>query len=434
MGDHEGEWTLSMAAKPILWSFVWAFTCLVVVSFPESISRRTGVMMVFAAGYGAWQTATDLSPDMIFNEIYVRYILICASHILAMVYKNPGTKAIPNSLEPTCVQPTWNPLYRGWKTVFNARGIGTQWEAPYLWPGIKHTSMARKPTSAPDPRNSSPRLLSAPHNLTARSKWAGIGVRCGYLLLNFLALCLYYEFMEPQRLFTVPPRPSDWTRDKEGIVRRLIQTTMGNTPATPVTSREFHIRAVFAIDKVAHDFLLLSLYHDAFAIFWLSIGLDESWEWPPLYGRISDAYTVRRFWSLYWHRLFYKSASSHAALVLRFFRVGSRTPFSRILVSFLVFGLSAVMHAMVDTRLGRTCAWGRNLWYWLLQPAAFVMEGLVQFVWVKSRCRHLASRYLSVRILEILERLTGYAWVCAWLLWEGPKRSFPMATCQRRMH
>lgn len=310
--------------------------------------------------------------------------------------------------------------------MFNGRGIGTAWENPYLWPGIKYTWQARKPSSTlhgPDSK-----LLTTRHNLTARGKWAGIAIRCGYLLLNFFLLAAYYEFMDPQMLFSVPPGPSDYTRDKEGIIRRLVQTWLGRTPPeTRVTIREFQIRALQATDKVVGDLLLLSLYHDACAILWLSLGLDESWEWPPLYGKISEAFTMRRFWSMYWHRLFYKSSTSHASLISRhIFGIKRRTAFSRIINSFLVFWISAVMHSMVQTRLGHPCAWGRNMWYWMLQPVAFIIEGVVQFVWGKAKRR---VSFLDVRMLGVFERLVGYAWVCTWLIWEAPKYSFPLATC-----
>ena len=96
MAGLEGEWTLAKGAQPIFWSIVWPFTCLVVVSFPNKINRWTGVSMVLAAGYCAWQTATGLSPDGTFNEMYVRYILIGGSHALAMAYKNPCIEEVPN--------------------------------------------------------------------------------------------------------------------------------------------------------------------------------------------------------------------------------------------------------------------------------------------------------------------------------------------------
>ena len=30
---------------------------------------------------------------------------------------------------------------------------------------------------------------------------------------------------------------------------------------------------------------------------------DRPEEWPPLFGSISEAYTLRRFWGVFWHKL-----------------------------------------------------------------------------------------------------------------------------------
>lgn len=78
--------------------YLLPFTYLIVVSFPNYINRWTGVSMVLAAGLAAWRTATDLSPDGTLNEMYVRYISIGGSHALAMAYKNPLTREVPNAV------------------------------------------------------------------------------------------------------------------------------------------------------------------------------------------------------------------------------------------------------------------------------------------------------------------------------------------------
>lgn len=331
-------------------------------------------------------------------------------------------------LELSHIDASCSPWYRGWKLSFNPRGIGTQWELPYLWPDIKYTSQATKPSSSPDDK-----LLTTRHNLTARGRWTGIAIRCGYWLLNFFFLAACYEFMDPEVLFSVPPGPSDYVRDKEGILRRLFRNLVGRTgPVTPVTTREFKIRAFLAFDTIAKNFLQLCLYHDTLAIVFLVLGVDESWEWPPLYGNILEVYTMRRYWNMFWQRCFYKSASSHAALISKHvFGVQSRTVFSRILNGLLVFGISAVMHSMVETKMGNQCAWGRSMGYWLLQPVGFAIEGVVQFFWAKIRRR--TARFLGIRLVNAFERLVGYAWVCAWLMWDRPKNAFPLATCTPRV-
>ncbi|KAF1975628.1 hypothetical protein BU23DRAFT_566314 [Bimuria novae-zelandiae CBS 107.79] len=299
MPDSESEWTLSKGATSIFWSIVWPFTCLVVVSFPNHINRWLDFSMVLAAGYCSWQTATDLSPDGTLNEMYVRYILIGGSHALAMAYKNPCTDTVPNhtfsslaQLKTVMLAGIFFNFLRcidNFVQICNANNSGSlnlHTYDPLGIPGIEagkqfSTSEELAPSGRirtsdqpfSDVKNSDTELLTTRHNLTARGKWAGIAIRCGYLLLHFFLLAAYYEFMDPQMLLSVPPAqlatsksslvdgapsgPSDFTRENEGIVRRLLQTMVGRTPpATPVTTREFQLRALEAFDNVARDFLL----------------------------------------------------------------------------------------------------------------------------------------------------------------------------------
>ncbi|KAF2643036.1 hypothetical protein P280DRAFT_515473 [Massarina eburnea CBS 473.64] len=314
--------------------------------------------VLLVSAYGAFITSHNLSPDDTFNEIYTRYILIGSSHILSMAYKNNGSREVPNNLDHKDAKPTWNPWYRGWKLLFNIRGVGTPWEPPYLWPGIKYTWIAPKSSEDLQKKIQDDKpVMIASHNLTTRGKWAGIAIRCGYLLMKFFLLTLYYEYMKLDNLLDSPTSPSDFARDKEGIIRRLLQTyILRSEPRTPVAKRELEIRAWKAFENQTASVLLLSSYHDFFAIFFIAVGLDESWEWPPFYGQIWQAWTMRRYWTMYWHRVIYRSFNSHVKLITDALGISSRTPLTRILQSFMVFGMSAVMHDMVTAHYGGQCA------------------------------------------------------------------------------
>lgn len=255
----------------------------------------------------------------------------------------------------------------------------------------------------------------------------GVAIRCGYLLINFFLIACFYEFLGMQNLLAT--EPSDFIRDKEGIIRRLLRTCIGRSqPTTPVARREFEIRAVQAFGVVTEDYLLLSMYHDFCALVFISLGLDESWEWPPLFGRISEAYTMRGWWSLWWHRLIYRSFNSHTAVVTGALGIKQRGAFYRALNAFVVFGLSGVMHATVTWKMGSSCAWGRSIFYWFLQPVAFMIEGVVQFYWGKIRQR--IEGKVNSKVLGAFELAVGYSWVCAWRLWDTSKQTFALARCE----
>src|SRR6186713_2580150 len=77
------------------------------------------------------------------------------------------------------------------------------------------------------------------------------------------------------------------------------------------------------------------------------------------FGQISKAYNMRQYWSIWWHRVIYRSLNSHAALMSGTLSIRQQTTFSRILNGFLVFGMGAVMHVVVTGKYGNHCAWGR---------------------------------------------------------------------------
>lgn len=165
--------------------------------------------------------------------------------------------------------------------MWNIRGVGLPWENPYLWPGLEHTWDTL-------------RLANGSwHSVTSRNRRNGVAIRFGYVLLNFFLLVCLYEFGNTEYLFGVDP--SDHTPEKESIIRRLVQTFIGSESVTPVTWREFGVRFVFSFENAADNFLLFSLYADVCAIFFVGVGLDESWEWPPFFGQITEAYTMRRW-------------------------------------------------------------------------------------------------------------------------------------------
>jgi hypothetical protein len=304
--------------------------------------------------------------------------------------------------------------------LFNSRGVGATWELPYLWNGSIGSERARLlrhvRTQEVD------QVKPAP-----RGRWSGVAIRLGYLALNFIILCVYYEHLDLAGWVRL--QPFDTIREKESVVRRAVAQYVGMGEVVPITQRELIVRTWAVLDVIVPDYLILSMYHDLFAIMFIAAGLDESWEWPPLFGPITEAYSMRRYWSIFWHRLIYKTFNAHAATILSLFGQDRRSVGSRLSQNFLVFAFSAAMHAAVSWRLGNRCA-GGDLRWWLLQPLAFVLEGLVASLWKKLRSDVLVKVHPSALIA--FERVVGHMWVFAWLFWSAPKGRLPMLFCGRK--
>jgi len=315
----------------------------------------------------------------------------------------------------------------GWKRTYNPRAVGLAYELPYLWPEQKSSIVFAKPSN--DTFKDKP--IEAPasrHNLGTRGKWSAVLIRVGYLTLNYIVMSLFFEYRVSATVGGFVP--ADLSPEKEGMLRRLFQQLSSEGPvASPVTGRELQIRLLLVANKFVPDVLSLSVFHDFLAIIFIATGIDQSWEWPPLFGPVTEAYTMRRFWATFWHRLVYKPFNFHASTFTKALRIPQGTSFSRILNNCLVFVLSAVMHATVTWLYGGNCAWGRGTFtFWCIQPLSFVLEGVVQYNWKQYRKSSLS--FVNSTVVAAFERVAGYGWVLAWLMWCVPKSSFAFQNCR----
>lgn len=93
----------------------------------------------------------------------------------------------------------------------------------------------------------------------------------------------------------------------------------------------------------------------------------------------------------------------------------------------MVFVLSGFMHGAVPWMMGTRCAWKAGMEYWMMQPVAFVLEGIVAACWRKIKKENL--RGIEAHVLDVLEMTVGYIWVASWLVWEAPRREGAVLRC-----
>jgi len=183
---------------------------------------------------------------------------------------------------------------------------------------------------------------------------------------------------------------------------------------------------------ILHNWLLIASYHECLSIIFIYIlRLDEPYEWPPIYGNLVEAYTVRRFWAYFWHRIVYAPFRAVAdRLSARVFGQGQgkRGVAQRFVNVTLVFLLSGLIHSMMDWKNGSCNCWASGTFY-VVQPLGFVLESLVWFAWAPLRKRVFAP---GSRVPLIFERALGYLWVWTWFFWLYPQRAVAEINCRVR--
>ncbi|PVI01091.1 hypothetical protein DM02DRAFT_473880, partial [Periconia macrospinosa] len=97
----------------------------------------------------------------------------------------------------------------------------------------------------------------------------------------------------------------------------------------------------------------LEIAHCTLALIFVALlRLDAAHEWPPLFGNPAEAYTIRRFWTHFWHQLFSPSAATWARGIARRMPGLESTWLSKIFLAFFVFSMSGGAHALIGWQLG----------------------------------------------------------------------------------
>lgn len=298
-------------------------------------------------------------------------------------------------------------------------------------------------TRPPPPNRNNPRLINTPRQVpglpptktppTSRRRFA---------LAKVCKLLIYYVAAErvAPRVFPglfMPMQLSEFDPAQEVYVRRLLLfpggPTSGGGASPPVTLRETALRGVTAIWWAWGSFVLLDGFHALLSL--LAVGLlrvDAPEDWPPLFGDLREAYTVRRFWGKVWHKLLlrpYVGAGQWAAARAPLGRRGSAV--SKLLVAFIVFLLSGCAHAAAAWQLDDCGTWTLDIAWFLANFAVVTFEvgasGVLRWVAVRSGYgrgwANMGARYpLAARVL-------GYVWVFAFLFWSVPKWQYPKVRC-----
>ncbi|KAI1144810.1 hypothetical protein F4825DRAFT_475846 [Nemania diffusa] len=149
----------------------------------------------------------------------------------------------------------------------------------------------------------------------------------------------------PLALMRLNVQPRDFAPEKQGIVPVL-------------TQHDLLLRVLVSAHWVWKTYCTLSTWHSALSIASVAIlRWDHPSEWPPLFGSVPEAYSLRRFWGVFWQRLHVVPFSSWTPPIVH------RVPAIRALWIFL---LSGVCHVVVNWVMYRLYTAREDLWFFLV--------------------------------------------------------------------
>ncbi|KAI1106046.1 hypothetical protein F4804DRAFT_340803 [Jackrogersella minutella] len=135
------------------------------------------------------------------------------------------------------------------------------------------------------------------------------------------------------------------------------------------------------------------------------LGICEQWEWPPVFGSLGDAWSVRQVWSTSYHQLMRRQFQTPGLRLARSLGLKKGSFGSRYLQLYLTFFISFSVHWWQSFAVTRHD--NGEFAFFMSQPVIISIEDLLRWIWHKSvdpgRRRSLAR----------LETLVGYAWTIA---------------------
>ncbi|XXH02666.1 hypothetical protein Hte_009048 [Hypoxylon texense] len=177
--------------------------------------------------------------------------------------------------------------------------------------------------------------------------------------------------------------------------------------ATTTALNAFLVDAVISWCGAVWSFNTIGVAHAAGGAATVLLGACEPWEWPPVFGALGDAWSVRQLWSTAYHQILRRPLQQPGIRLARLLGLKKGTLASRYLQLYLAFFLSFGTHWWQSYTIARE---GKGEFpFFMLQPVVITAEDFLRWVWRQSVSAERRRR----RRLARLELLAGYAWTVA---------------------
>ncbi|KAH9840645.1 membrane bound O-acyl transferase family-domain-containing protein [Rhodofomes roseus] len=236
--------------------------------------------------------------------------------------------------------------------INNPRGVGWSYEVAHL-----------------PPRPSSPKWTFVVHKLACALRW--------YL---FLDLAQTYNRSSLRLLHDSAVGPQAWL-----------------------------IRPISIIARFSSLVGLLALENSLAAATSVALGMSLPREWPDIYGRWSDAYTVRRFWGRTYHQLLRRLTASCGKACCHALGLRPGTRASSYTQLYIGFAVSGFLHCGGDLMVS-PYLFGTSFPFFMSQAVAITLEDAVIG----------AVRTSGMKVPIRVAHLAGYLWAITWLCISAP--------------
>ncbi|KAK8075552.1 hypothetical protein PG997_010215 [Apiospora hydei] len=228
---------------------------------------------------------------------------------------------------------------------------------------------------------------------------AALTIACCYLLLDLMS-----SSSDPNI------SAKFFTPDKVGLFSRLAEVSM----------EELVMRFFAAVGSCAGLIAFQRGVYNVAAFISVGIRLNSPNDWPPFNGPIRQTYTLRYFWSTFWHQINTHRLSSMAMFLMHnVLHLPRGTILVRYLRIWLIFLFSGVQHVAIDVASGISLQHSGAMRFFWIQPLGLVIEDLFLSLFNGGSQR-------AGQPFKLWQHFLGWIWVGLWMAWTAPAYLYPI--------
>ncbi|KAF3391498.1 Acetyltransferase pyr8 [Penicillium rolfsii] len=165
--------------------------------------------------------------------------------------------------------------------------------------------------------------------------------------------------------------------------------------------------------------IVIDIHYRFVSILFVGLGLDNPVNWPPAFGRMKDAYTIRKFWGTFWHQFLRGPFTAVSNFIARdFLHLARPSILERYTNMFIVFLLSGILHVMTDHIQSIPFEYSGAIIHFPITIFGIMFEDGVQELWKRvspSANANSASALEKDSVPPLWQRIVGYVWTLLWL-------------------
>ena len=259
--------------------------------------------------------------------------------------------------------------------------------------------------------------------------------RLAFIFAGIRRLLFAFAFIHFQRNYSLNTIASDYGPPRDRLLSRILTFSVQN-PNDKISVIECIIRVYITLTVLAMEYNIHNLVHTSASIIGVGLLRHSPSQWPPIYGPLKEAYTVRRFYGIFYHNIMRNAFIGNAAWIVDSFLlwVSHSTIISRIisscirdirrgLINLVALVICGIMHSVAIFTID-SCPRDSQMRYYFYIFIGMLTEDSIFWLFKRLHLRHLHRDRIGVYL-----RFWGYLWVFLFHCWMIPNSLYPDIYC-----